>query len=182
MAKINNTRYAVLGMLSLAPASGYEIKKMMERSTDHFWREGDSSIYPVLKQLLKEGMVSCEVSNADSDKPKKVYTITEDGQRELQDWLVKEPILFQSRNELLLKVFFGWNVSKEITIKHIEKFRHNVKAMLEYQESIKKLFLLNKLTNDKLYRFLTLNAGIIYSEASLQWCDFTIEMLNNESK
>jgi len=71
MAKPNKTRYAVLGMLSMQPSSGYEIKKMMEQSTDHFWREGDSSIYPILKQLLEEGMLTCEVGNAESDKPKK---------------------------------------------------------------------------------------------------------------
>ncbi len=180
MARSNKTRFALLGILSMRPASGYEIKKMMQQSTNHFWREGDSSIYPILKQLLDEGMVSCEVINIESDKPKKVYTLTDEGYGELQDWLAEDPILFQSRNELLLKVFFGWNVETQITVKHIEKFRNNVKTMLDkYQDTAKK-FSIGKPFGDTLYRFLTLKAGIIYSEASIQWCNDAIKMLNNE--
>ena len=107
MAKATKTRYALLGILTFGPSSGYDIKKSMENSTDHFWREGDGSIYPILKQLLDEGLVTCELANTESDKPKKVYTITSDGQQELEDWLVEDPILLPQRNELMLKVFFG---------------------------------------------------------------------------
>jgi DNA-binding PadR family transcriptional regulator len=50
MAKPNKTRYALLGFLLMQDATGYDIKKLMERSTNNFWRETDSSIYPILKQ------------------------------------------------------------------------------------------------------------------------------------
>lgn len=182
MARFNNTRFAVLGILSMRPASGYEIKKIMEQSTHHFWREGDSSIYPILNQLLDEGMVSCELRNTESDKPKKIYTISDDGQRELQDWLEHEPLLFQSRNELLLKVFFGWNVAAEVIINHIEKFRQKVKTRLDkYHDSAKKISL-SDLSDAKLYRFLILKAGIIYAEAGIQWCDEAITLLKKDEK
>src|SRR5579872_2642218 len=103
MAKANKTRYALLGFLSMGSSSGYDIKKAMEQSTDHFWREGDGSIYPILKQLLDEGLVTCELANAESGKPKKIYTLTSDGQRELEDWLLEDALLLPQRNELLLK-------------------------------------------------------------------------------
>lgn len=172
MAKSNKTRYAVLGMLSLQPSSGYEIKKMMEQSTDHFWREGDSSIYPILKQLLEEGMVTCEIGNAESDKPKKIYAITPEGQSELQDWLIEEPMLYPNRNELLLKVFFGWNVEPQIMINHLENFRRHVKKLLDkYQAAAK-----NECAGF-FYPTLTLRSGILHAEASLTWCDETLAIL-----
>lgn len=39
MAKEHKSRYAVLGMLSLGPMSGYDIKKVIEESINNFWQE-----------------------------------------------------------------------------------------------------------------------------------------------
>ncbi len=182
MARENKTRYALLGWLSMESASGYDMKIHMQKTTDHFWREGDSSIYPILKQLLKEGLVICTLSNTDSDKPKKMYAITREGRQALKDWLLQAPDLFQRRNELLLKVFFGWNVKRENIIAHLEDYRRVIKTNLdEFKNIIKKIPDIKSMSNDRLHRFLTLRAGIIYSEASLKWCDEAIELLKNEN-
>lgn len=179
MSKGTKTRYALLGILTLGPSSGYDIKKAMERSTDHFWREGDGSIYPILKQLLEEGLVTCELANVESDKPKKIYTITNDGQRELEDWLSQDPVLLPQRNELLLKVFFGWNVDNQVTVRHITKFQQFCKSILENFADIEKLHFPKPLSGGKMFRYLTLRAGITYTEASLAWCDDALRMLKN---
>lgn len=182
MIRSNKTRFAVLGILSIDASSGYDIKKMMEKRTNHFWREGDGSIYPVLKQLLKEEMVTYKLGNAESDKPKKIYTITKKGKIELRKWLDEDPVLLQSRNELLLKVFFGANMSSDITVNHIQKFRQQVKDNLNcYNETSKKMKK-NKLSGHDLYQYLTLQAGIFYSEASLKWSEESLKLLEKEVK
>ena len=178
MARTNKTRFAVLGMLSLQPASGYEIKRMMQQSTNNFWREGDSSIYPILKQLLEEEMVSVEIANEDTDKPKKVYSITGDGQAELQDWLSEEPEEFHARNELLLKVFFGWNVDKSIIINHIKKLKQHTIEKQQILQDVADRYFSGKLSKDKLYRFLSLKYGMIHVAANLTWCDDVVGLLN----
>lgn len=186
MAKPTNktkTRYALLGILSTGAASGYDIKKMMEQSTDHFWREGDGSIYPILKLLLEEGMVTCEIGNKNSDKPKKIYTITSDGEQELQDWLKDEPVVYQHRLELLLKIFFGWNVDTSITIQHIEKFRQKIISeqakYKNYDPTLCNPDAKVPYTGAKLYQFITQRAGIMHSETSLKWCDEALRLLRN---
>ncbi len=180
MAKINKTRFALLGILSLGPASGYDIKKMMERTTNHFWREGDGSIYPILKQLLEEDMVSCELANTETDKPKKIYSITEDGKRELQDWLAEYPAPSQSRNELMLKVFFGWNTDAAVTVGHLEKYRQQLQASIEDYKEIEKRFLSKPMTPDALHRFISLRGGITYLEASVKWCNEALGLLHEK--
>ena len=55
MAKANKSRYAILGMLALEAASGYQIKKEMEESTSNFWHESYGQIYPILKLLTENG-------------------------------------------------------------------------------------------------------------------------------
>ncbi|MHB1949322.1 MAG: PadR family transcriptional regulator [Gammaproteobacteria bacterium] len=182
MAKPNKTRYALLGFLSMQDATGYDIKKQMEHSTNYFWRETDSSIYPILKQLLEEGMVSCKIGNEDSGKPKKIYSITEDGYREFLDWLDESPVLEQQRNELLLKVFFGWNLDKKITIDHIKKFQQQSIIIDENYKSIeKKAPSVNSLNNEQLYQYLTLKAGMAFSEARLKWSKEAIKLLENRA-
>src|SRR5947207_872394 len=158
MIRSNKTRFAVLGILSITAASGYDIKKTMEKCTNHFWGEGDGSIYPVLKQLLKEEMVTCKLGNTESDKPKKTYTITKKGKIELKKWLDEDPVLFQSRNELMLKVFFGANLNSDVTVKHIEKFRRQVKKNLDYYNETAKKMRKNYLSGHDLYQYLTLQA------------------------
>lgn len=185
MARLNKTRYALLGALSNGPASGYDIKIMMEQSTGHFWKESDASIYPILKQLLKEELVNLNVVNAESGKPKKVYAITDNGSHALHEWLLNDPDPSPNRNELLLKVFFGWNAKPNVTINHIKNFRHKVEVTLnKYLSSnlAKKASSITDLTQPELYRFLTLKAGIRYSESVLKWCDDALQLLTKNIK
>jgi PadR family transcriptional regulator, regulatory protein AphA len=184
MARLNKTRYALLGVLSMGNASGYDIKVLMEQSTDHFWKEGAASIYPILKQLMKEKLVSLQRDAVQHGRPKKIYAITRAGKEVLQEWLEKEPEPIPVRNELLLKVFFGWNTKPEVIIKHLENFRHNLEKLLQKYRS-SRLFKMEQTTtlnNVELYRFLALKAGIMHAELRIKWCDESIQMIKKHGK
>jgi PadR family transcriptional regulator, regulatory protein AphA len=180
LARKNKARFAALGILSHGPASGYDMKIMMQRSTDNFWKEGDASIYPILKQLLKEKLITLNIAKTKSPRQKKIYTITKSGMEILQDWLKQYPEPSPSRNELLLKVFFGWNVDSKITIEHIEKFRGQIETTVRKYRSLNLAAKAknSKLSNQEVFQFLTLRAGIVVSEACLQWCDESLQLLN----
>ncbi len=181
MPKENKTKYAVLGFLSMQPASGYEIKKMMAETTGHFWREGDSAIYPILKLLLDQKMVTCQADDQESNRPKKIYTITNKGLDALKHWLLADTEPYQSRNEFMLKVYFGWNVDREATLEHIKKIKSDtLKAVKKFNEIQTRFENPKKMKSDKLHRFLTLRAGIVLSEASLEWCDEAIQLLEDQ--
>lgn len=182
MARTNKARYAVLGSLMLKSASGYDIKKMMERSTDHIWKEGDASIYPVLKQLLAEKLVVCTIKNAVNGRSKKIYSITKAGKALFGQWLIADPEPFQNRNELLLKVFFGASGNDpKIIISHIENYRaQNIKIMRQYKASpLVQNGEAGKLSDKELYQFLTLKSGIMHAETRIKWCDEAIKRLMN---
>src|SRR3984957_10121426 len=105
MRLINKTRYAILGILLDGPSTGYEIKSLMRRSTVYFWRESDSTIYPMLKLLAKERKVLSEIVYV-GKKKKEVFSITATGREEFNAWL-KGPTSDEiPRNEFLLKLFF----------------------------------------------------------------------------
>ena len=56
--KDKKSKYAILGMLSIEPMSGYDIKKEIEESISNFWTESYGQIYPVLKSLVAEKLVT----------------------------------------------------------------------------------------------------------------------------
>src|SRR5215469_2423712 len=103
MAKENKSRYALLGILSMSPGSGYDVKKFMEQSTSYFWRESYGQIYPILKQLVEEGLATSHTEKQEGKPERYVYTLTERGKEELQRWLADPVEQSVERNELLLK-------------------------------------------------------------------------------
>lgn len=118
MPRENKTRYALLGMLTYKPMSGYDMKKMSDHSIGHFWNENYGNIYPVLKKMEAENLVTMTREEKDGAPTRKVYTITEEGRAAFSQWLSRPPEPAILREELLLQVFFGqWTNPKLITAK-----------------------------------------------------------------
>ena len=57
MARQSQTSTAVLGVLSIEPATGYEIRQAITEILGHFWHESFGQIYPCLGALEKDGLV-----------------------------------------------------------------------------------------------------------------------------
>ncbi|MEJ9314325.1 PadR family transcriptional regulator, partial [Priestia megaterium] len=74
--KENRTTYAILGLLTTECRTGYEIKQLMDRSLNHFWKISYGQIYPTLQKLVNNELATVN-SVAQTDKPdKKEYVIT----------------------------------------------------------------------------------------------------------
>ena len=180
MAKSNKSRYAILGMLTLIPnSSGYDIKKLMESSTRYFWKETFSSIYPVLQELEKDGLILRQENPSKSDRQRHLYTLSSEGKQALKEWLAKPAELEQSRNELLLKLFFGDVVPSSISQQHLEEYQKALKdkkrIFLEIQDKLQR----EPHEDPGLpYRLITLDYGIRQVEAALDWCENTLKQLN----
>lgn len=58
MANVNKTRFAILGILNNMPGSGYDIKKNCDTGIAYFWNENFGHIYPVLKQMERDGVIT----------------------------------------------------------------------------------------------------------------------------
>ncbi|HZS76429.1 MAG TPA: PadR family transcriptional regulator [Ktedonobacteraceae bacterium] len=177
MAKENKSKYALLGALSFCPGSGYDIKKFMEQSTGNFWNESYGQIYPMLKQLVDEGLATSHSEKQEGKPERYVYTLTEKGREELQRWLT-EPIEYSvERNELLLKLFYGQQTSIETNIQHVQSYRALQEQLLDKYQGIEKFLRQGK---DLFFPLLTVRYGIHRCRALLEWCDETLAALQSE--
>src|SRR5260221_14733511 len=82
-ARTRSTPYAVLGMLSLAPMSGYDIRKEAESSIGYFWSESFGQLYPALRELRAQGWIRLRAGRRGGSRERHVYEITEPGREAL---------------------------------------------------------------------------------------------------
>src|SRR5271169_4646680 len=166
MKLVNKTRYAILGMLLEGPSTGYEIKSLMGRSTVYFWRESDSTIYPMLKVLAKEGKVLSKIVYV-GKKKKEVFSITKTGRAEFKAWFESPTGSETPRNEFLLKLFYVTD-RKEMIRLFQERLEKVKKTYEEYKKIEERL---EGLTDSprKAIRLKALRYGIAHLAFEIQW-------------
>ncbi len=118
MSRKSRTPMVILGLLTSEPMTGYDLKNTIDRSIGHFWNESYGQLYPALKGLRAEGLVTVS-ERSDGGRRKKIYTITDAGQAALDEWLASAPAPRFIRNELLLRVFFGQRTPPEVLRGHL---------------------------------------------------------------
>ena len=173
------SKYAILGMLSIAPMSGYDIKKKVETSISNFWTESYGQIYPVLRNLIAEKLVTRTVER-DTGKPDRhVYSLTAKGRQELRRWLRQGFAPKIQRDEFLLKLFFGEEIPIKANIAHVEQFRELQRGLLQKYRAVEKEIMHEYADNSNApYWLMTVRYGQHVSRALLQWCDKTLAELN----
>jgi PadR family transcriptional regulator AphA len=113
MSTLTPTARVILGMLKLGVRTGYDVKKVIDTSTRFFWTASYGQIYPELKRLRKAGLVRAKQVPRGRVK-RTVYSLTPKGERALHEWLTdSENVLFELRDEGLLRLFFGDVLSRD---------------------------------------------------------------------
>lgn len=97
----------ILGFLSYGEMSGYDIKQAFSNSIGFFYDASFGAIYPALRKLEEEGLVTKQ-EVIQSGKPNKIlYKITIAGEQTFQQEIqtpILPPVL---RSDMLVKIFFG---------------------------------------------------------------------------
>lgn len=106
-------KHALLGFLSWKPLTGYELKQLFAQSATLDWSGNSNQIYTPLVELHKEGLVSVEVQQQEHRPARKVYTLTEQGQKVLRDWLLSLPEPPIQRNAFLLQLAWADQLKTE---------------------------------------------------------------------
>lgn len=182
MSKANKSHYAVLGILGLGARSGYDIKKMTDLSTRHFWAENYGSLYPTLKKLVQEGLATVESQAQDGKPDRKVYTVTDAGREVLRGWLELPVYETPPRNELLLKLFLGRQSTPEVSAAHLRRFRAEQTELISTYEGLERWLETEQAGDPSLpYWLLTLSYGRVQAEALRRWSEVSLETLQSSA-
>lgn len=164
MAKEKKTKFVILGFLLNDSLSGYEIGEMIKQSTNNFWQESDASIYPTLKLLTQEGLVSAEPVYV-GKRRKEIFTITNAGRKVFLEWFKRSPDQDLHREEFLLKLFFTDETTEEQMQKHCDEKLRELKKVREKYKKIED-FLIEQ-SPQKIYWLKTLRVGLAHLELDI---------------
>ena len=177
----NGTTPAILGLLGWKPMTGYELKTALDGSVSNFWSESFGQIYPELRRLAEQGLVTSTGEGEDSGKLRRRYAITARGREVLKNWLAEPPKHRPPRSGLLLKVFFASQGDMGEIIKHVEQARRiyadKLAAIKSKEDALKTTYPSHP---DLPLWLITLSNGRHSYAATIAWCDETIETLNNQ--
>ena len=80
-----NTRTLVLSILKDGPAHGYGIATELELRSNQLLEFKQATLYPLLHNMEEEGLIASEWEMIPGGRPKRIYTITEKGTKELKN-------------------------------------------------------------------------------------------------
>ena len=110
-------RYAILGLLNRKAMTGYDLSKEFQTSLAEFWHAKHSQIYPELKSLAEDGLITFQTEITGTVLEKKVYSITETGKAEFLQWeQSKSKIKQLPKDEFKLRLFFSDSLPKQAQI------------------------------------------------------------------
>ncbi|HVP93734.1 MAG TPA: PadR family transcriptional regulator [Methanoregulaceae archaeon] len=176
MPKIQYPRFIILGLLGLEPMSGYDIKKWVDISFRYFWEIGYGQIYPTLKALEEEGLVTMKIDHEHGGPEKKVYTISAEGLETLKKWLFSPE---QKEFEILLKVFFGDKLPPQILKEKVIMFRNKAIENYDALKNVEKFIgNLPESYAAKPYFKMVSSCGIFAYETHRKWAEETLASLD----
>src|SRR3954467_311084 len=107
-ARPTNTSYAILGLLSFARMSGYDLAAVPQRSIAGFWPIARTQVSAELARLVELGLATGSAAERSGGPAKTIYELTPAGEEALDAWLA-EPTHQRTRLRApaLLKLLLG---------------------------------------------------------------------------
>lgn len=174
----SSNAYALLGLLSIEPMTGYVMKKRVEEALSHFWKTSYGQIYPTVNKFVEEELVTVEVVKNEKGPTSKLYTITEKGILELMEWLVIDVHDFNAKDETQLKFYFSGLLPIDEVIKKAERsLAYNQSILDSYNDTSTRMEETKKPTRNQLNEYLAVRKGIFLNEARVKWAKECIDTL-----
>jgi DNA-binding PadR family transcriptional regulator len=107
--ELSATAKVILGMLAARPRSGYEIKQLVDNSARFFWAASYGQIYPELRRLEDAGLIA-GTNAPQGARQRTVFKLTAKGRQAAEEWIRREPQVFELRDEGLLELFFAGSI------------------------------------------------------------------------
>jgi DNA-binding PadR family transcriptional regulator len=176
----SRTDAAILGMLTVEPMSGYDMKHFCDQSLAHFWHENYGNLYPRLKRLRAAGLVRGRRERRAHGPDAIVYSLTTAGRRRFREWLRQEPHPEKVRSEFLLKIFFGAQAGLERSAGWIRDYQRQQQTTKRGYADVERM--LRASLRDRpeaLYWLMSLRRGQLVTEARLRWCRECLALMND---
>ncbi|WP_215144531.1 PadR family transcriptional regulator [Exiguobacterium qingdaonense] len=174
-------KYALLGLISKKPQTGYELYTTFKERMIYFWSSTHSQIYTELNKMEHEEWISSTYIYQEGSPNKKLYTITTKGEEYLLNWLLSDKIKpAKIKDEFLLRASAFHLLSEKEII-------HLLDAIIEREQRV--LEATRKWQHDNeqdeefgIGDFVTAEYGVMYAEMYIKWCEKVRKEIRKRSR
>ncbi|MDQ5986367.1 MAG: hypothetical protein CSYNP_02088 [Syntrophus sp. SKADARSKE-3] len=131
-----DVRSTLLGFLTYGKMTGYDLKKIFSLSFSFFSGLSYGSIYPALKKMEQEGLISLKVEMQDGAPNRKVYSITDAGRTAFINALKTTNPTERPKNLFLTKLFFFSILTHEERLTSSAQYLESVRQVQKELEAI----------------------------------------------
>lgn len=168
-------RNVVLVALTRGEMTGYDIAKRFEERLRFVWHASHQQVYRELKKLEDEGLISHRLVTQEDRPDKKLYRLTEAGERELRAWLEADnadsPV--RIKNPLLAKFFAGEYMDIGALRSQLRtaraRYEGRLRALREIETQVRRD--VPDPSAGQTLAFLALQRGIMDAESWLTWTE-----------
>ncbi len=176
-------KHILLGVLQ-RPKSGYDVKQMFDHVFSNFWAAKLSQIYPQLKKLTDEGLLTVQETPSDKGPNKKIYQTTAAGKLALIAWLTDGPMIHTEKLAYLAQTYFlGSLDNDQQRLKFLQDLLmrmrewHQALVSIQVQTKLRYPNYPHDLSEEEFYPNLTLMLGVKKVGANVEWVEESIELL-----
>ena len=162
-------KYAILGLLDQEPHYGYEIKQKFEHMMGDLWPVSYGQLYPTLRKLAEDDLVTMKTVQGKKAVEKNVYSITDRGSEYFKNWLndTRKKNQISIKDEFTLSLFFldqidpidAEDILRTKLTELRDKHRHYTEEYQRYNE------------NTPQYKKALTRKMLLHLEAELQWIE-----------
>ena len=171
---MNKITLSILSLLARQPLSGYELKKQMNERISMFSKVSNNQIYPQITKLEEQGLIQLHeiTSGKLNNTVKKIYSITQQGTKDLKNEILKES---DKSDRFFSLVYNSWLIEEDF-ISEVKKEQE--KHQIRFEIFNQKIEDLENLPQETYLNFSSqaiLEYGLLYEKMYLEWCEKLIE-------
>jgi PadR family transcriptional regulator, regulatory protein PadR len=91
----------ILQSLRLRPMHGYALVKHIKQVSDNLLQIEEGSLYPALQRMLRVGLLESEAGLSAKGRPTRIYRLTDEGIRHLEQEVVRFEKMFTGITRVL---------------------------------------------------------------------------------
>jgi DNA-binding PadR family transcriptional regulator len=165
----------LLGALSNQSMTGYELKKLFSISFAYFSGLSFGSIYPALKKMEEQGLITMQLQVQQNAPNRKVYTITPAGKAAFMQAL-RSPFGPEKRkNSFLMRMFFFACLSPAERLSTAQEYLESIRSPLNELKTVQPEI---EAAADQ-FQFLCFQFGIRFLEDLARNVEHVIDALKN---
>jgi DNA-binding PadR family transcriptional regulator len=158
-----SVRHALLALLTEGPKFGFRLREEFEQRTGDVWPLNVGQVYTTLQRLERDGLV--ESASEEGDSPQKDYAITDEGLREVHEWLRTPPAAIPPRDDLVIKVLVAVGMPGVDLPEVLQSHRRRLVELMQTYTRLKED------TPDDVRVALVVDAEIFRLDALIRWVD-----------